>query len=315
MIPDETLQLLRAIYRGQREGYLTLTAIHPDHKDRAPSRHLHIRDKTAVHQGLQDLLKANAQGWGAYFSVALRREPLGRWKRGGFSDLLTLTVLYADLDGDLSTSFERIQRSGLGGMPAPSAMIGSGRGLHLYWLLDDTTDFQTANHVLGGLAQQLGGDEVRVTQALRLPGSRNTKPEVNRACKLLWLAENRRYTLGDFAAYVPPSPEPPPLRPRAPPPTLRRSKSPLSDQINTVLVEAVTDVLLREYGGFVQKNGWIGSLCPCGHTRDAPGKHFAFNPASACGVCLGRHARLLLKELCDLLRLDPADYGGLYRQS
>jgi len=30
------------------------------------------------------------------------------------------------------------------------------------------------------------------------------------------------------------------------------------------------------------------------------------------GVCLGRHGRLLLKDLCLLLHLQPSDYGGFY---
>lgn len=306
MIPEETLQLLRAIYRGQREGYLTLTAIHPDKKQRTPSRHLHICDKAAIHQSLEDLLQANEQGWGAYFSVALRKEPLGRWKRGGQSDLLTLTALYADLDGNLSESFDRIRRLGMAGMPSASAMIGSGRGLHLWWLLSEPTDdFRMVNHVLDGLAEKLSGDQTVAQNAMRLPGSHNTKPEVNRACKLLWLAEDRRYTLADFAAFA--------TEPKPPSPTTKRYRAP-PDQINDALVDAIADTLVRDYGGFVQKNGWIGALCPCGHARDKPGKHFAFAPHLAMGHCFGVHKRLYIKELCEILRLNPASYGGLYRK-
>lgn len=307
MIPDETLQLLRAIYRGQREGYLTLTAIHPARKDRAPSRHLHIRDKAGIHQSLTDLLHANRQGWGAYFSVALRKEPLGRWKRGGQSDLLALTALYADLDGNLSESFERIRKAGMAGMPSISAMIGSGRGLHVWWLLSEpTSDFEMVNAVLNGLAKTLIGDHMVAHNAMRLPGSQNTKPGVNRACKLLWLAEDRRYTLTDFAAFA--EPQKPPASPMT-----RRNRAP-PDQINPTLVDAVVDTLMRDYGGFIQKNGWIGALCPCGHSIDRPGKHFAFAPHLSLGHCFGVHQRLYLRDLCDLLRINPASYGGLYRK-
>ncbi len=312
MIPDMTLQLLRAIYRGQQTGYLTLTAIHPSKRLPTPSRHILITDKQAVHQALADLLAANDQGWGAYFSVALRQRPLERWKRGGQSDLLVLPALFADLDGDLSTSFERIQQAGLAGMPAPSAMVGSGRGLHLYWLITPTADFHTANLVLAGLAERLGGDVTTAANALRLPGSRNTKTEVNRPCQLLWLAEKRRYALADFEAFqaeaAPPRPMPElPMRWRAPPH--------LSDELNPDLVEAVVYVLLRDYAGFVQKNGWIGALCPCGHSRDQPGRHFGFSPQHGVARCFGRHGQLLLKELCTLIGVDPASYGGLYRRA
>lgn len=318
-IPDTTLQLLRAIYRGQHEGYLTLTAIHPSKRLPTPSRHIAITDKTTVHQALADLMTANAQGWGAYFSVALRQQPLDRWKRGGQSDLLTLPALFADLDGDLSTSFQRIQAAGIAGMPAPSAMAGSGRGLHLYWLIAPTADFHTANLVLAGLAQLLGGDVTTAANALRLPGSRNTKPEVNRPCQLLWLAEQRRYTLADFDSYkVEPPPQlstVPSTRWRAPPPTWRvGTSSTLFDELNPDVVEAVVQVLLRDYAGFVQHNGWIGSLCPCGHVRDQPGRHFGFSPRHGAARCFGRHGQMLLKELCTLIGVDPASYGGLYRK-
>lgn len=304
MIPEETLQLLRAIYRGQREGYLTLTAIHPTKKQSTPSRHLPIRDKDGIHQALSDLLRANQQGWGAYFSVALRKEPLGRWKRGGQADLLTLPALYADLDGDLSASFKRIRQAGLAGLPAPSALVGSGRGLHLYWFIQASSDFVLADRILTGLAQTLGGDAMKVTQALRLPGSHNTKSAVQRPCQLLWLAEDRRYNLSDFARFVPTPPESTPP-PRAPPPH--------ADQINPDVIDAVTRTLMRDWSGFVQKNGWVGAICPGGHRHDAPGQHFAFSPRYAVAKCQGRHGQLLLKELCDLLQIDPAHYGGLYR--
>lgn len=313
MIPDlsETLKLLRAIYRGQQAGYLTLTAIHPSKRLPTPSRHIPVTDKKAVHQALADLLAANAQGWGAYFSIALRKHPLERWKRGGQSDLLMLPALFADLDGDLSTSFQRIQAVGIAGMPAPSAMVGSGRGLHLYWFITPTTDFRTANLVLAGLAQRLGGDVTTAANALRLPGSRNTKSEINRPCQLLWLAEKRRYTLADFKAFqaeTPSSQQPTelPMRWRAPPT--------LSNELNPALVEAVVHSLLRDYAGFIQKNGWIGALCPCGHSRDQPGRHFGFSPQHGVARCFGRHGQILLKELCALIGVDPAYHGGLYRK-
>jgi hypothetical protein len=30
------------------------------------------------------------------------------------------------------------------------------------------------------------------------------------------------------------------------------------------------------------------------------------------GVCLGKHGRMLLKDLCTQLRIQPAAYGGLF---
>ena len=81
---------------------------------------------------------------------------------------------------------------------------------------------------------------------------------------------------------------------------------------NPRLIGAVQQGLEDQYSGRWQRNGWLAALCPCGHQRDGPGMHFGFNPLSGVGVCLGRHGRLLLKDLCLLLHLQPSDYGGFY---
>jgi len=306
MNPSDTQRFLTALYQTSSDGYLTLTAIHPTKQHATPSRHVSIRDPTAIHAALQDLWIANQQGWGAYFSVALRKAPLGRWKRGTQLDVLSLPAVYADLDGDLSQSFARIRQRGIEGLPPPSAMVGSGRGLHLYFLLQTPTqDVVTANQVLSGLAKNLGGDRLTVAQALRLPGSWNTKPSVNRPCRLLWLAEERRYTLADFTTYL--------NRPRSPPVSATyRMPSSYHGSLNPRLIDAVVDRLFTDYEGNLQPNGWIGALCPCGHSIDRPGKHFGFLPQKAVSRCFGRHGQILLKDLCHILGVHPSDYGGLY---
>jgi hypothetical protein len=79
------------------------------------------------------------------------------------------------------------------------------------------------------------------------------------------------------------------------------------------VITAVELALQRDYGGYWQRNGWLGACCPCGHEYDAPGRHFAFSPHKAVGVCLGKHGTLHLTDLCNRLQINPADYGGLYR--
>lgn len=54
-------------------------------------------------------------------------------------------------------------------------------------------------------------------------------------------------------------------------------------------------------------------LCPCGHARDAPGARFFFNPTIGCGRCHGRYGTLRLTDLCSVLGIDAATYGGVYR--
>ncbi|MBZ0304423.1 MAG: hypothetical protein K8I82_00005, partial [Anaerolineae bacterium] len=286
--------------------------IHPSRQQPTPSRHIPIQNAAAVQAALLDLQRANQLGWGAYFSAALRNTVLDRWHRGGQADLLTLPVLFADLDGELSASLTTLQNAGIAGLPPPSAMVGSGRGLHLYWLITPTQDFDLANRILVGLAKRLSGDTVTAINAMRLPGTKNTKVGVNRACQLLWLAEHRRYNLADFSAWqdepVPPPADVPVVQVRAPP------TSSTYDPLNPLLVQKIVQTLTEAYCGFVQKNGWIGSLCPCGHARDAPGKHFGFLPTRGVARCFGRHGQLLLHDLCTHMEIDPADYGGLYQK-
>lgn len=310
MIPTDMLRLLQAIYREQSQGYLTLTAIHPDKQHPTPSRHLPIADQAGIYHALSDLLRANQQGWGAYFSPALRSKPLDRWHRGGEADLLTLPVLFADLDGDLHTSFDRLQRAGWKEprLPPASAMLGSGRGLHLYWFIEPTSDFAMADRVLAGLAHHLGGDVLNAAFAMRLPGTHNTKPGIQRPCQLLWLTEQRRYTLADFTAFQVEM-----TQTSIPDVVTDTLVYPANDPLNSALVKQVVAVLYDEQQGFMQKNGWIGSLCPGGHARDAPGKHFGFLPQKGVARCFGKHGRILLKDLCDLLQIDPAPYGGIYQ--
>jgi len=84
------------------------------------------------------------------------------------------------------------------------------------------------------------------------------------------------------------------------------------ESLNPRLITAVAQQLEGQYAGRWQRNGWLAALCPCGHTRDHPGQHFAFNPVNGEGVCLGRHGAMRLKDLCHQLHLDPMDYGGFY---
>jgi len=77
------------------------------------------------------------------------------------------------------------------------------------------------------------------------------------------------------------------------------------------LIHAITTVLYRDYAAREQRRSdWLAALCPCGHARDSPGSHFYFNPAIGCGRCHGRHGTLRLTDLCSVLGIDAATYGG-----
>lgn len=301
MYPD-TLPFLHALY-ATVQGFVTLTAIRPDCKRLAPSHHIPVDNQAALENALERLQTANSRGWGAYMSIATRKSNLGRWRRGGRNDLLALPALFVDIDRDPELAIDRLYDFSL----LPSCIVRSGRGLHAYWFLaESTTEFDLANRILRGLAVRFEGDRTTVVHMLRLPGSINTKPaRAGALCHVVDLCPDRRYRLADFAIVSP----------------MQRLKDRPKDfsqlmfnrDLNPALVTGISDCLLSDYHGHVKANGYIAALCPCGHCRDYPGSHFNFDTQHAVGTCFGRHGRLLLKDLCDLMQLDPEVYGGFYR--
>ncbi|MBT7790900.1 MAG: hypothetical protein HN757_18740 [Calditrichaeota bacterium] len=96
--------------------------------------------------------------------------------------------------------------------------------------------------------------------------------------------------------------------PKRPIPRQRRSRNQVhvgQKRLNPVLVQAVVDRLMYSYDGYYRRGAppWLAARCPRFHERDRPGQHFSFNPSLGVGICLGRHKRMLLKELCGLLSL------------
>jgi hypothetical protein len=304
MHPD-TLPFLHALYASV-QGFITLTALHPDGKRLAPSRHLLLNDEVAFENALECLHKANARGWGAYLSIATRKRDLGRWRRGTRNDLFALPALFVDIDKNPEAALDRLRNFAL----PPSCIVHSGHGLHAYWFLTKpTNEFDLANRILRRLAGYFDGDNTNVVEMLRLPGSVNTKP--NRAsalCHVIELSQDRRYSLSSLAGFTVAAQQPKERRKDL-------SRLAFSHDLNPTLVKGIVDCLLSEFHGHVKSNGYIASLCPCGHCRDYPGSHFNFDTERAIGMCFGRHGRLLLRDLCELLQLDPASYGGLYVQT
>lgn len=270
------------------------------------SHHVPVDNVTALENALERLQAANSRGWGAYVSIATRKANLGRWRRGGRNDLLTLPALFVDIDQEPELGIDRLHDFPL----PPSCIVRSGRGLHAYWFLtESTTEFDQANRVLRGLAVHFEGDRTTVVHMLRLPGSINTKPaRAGALCHVVDLCPDRRYRLADFAGFAIASSI---QRWKDHPQNLSRLS--FNHDLNPALVTGIADCLLSEYHGHVKSNGYIAALCPCGHCRDYPGSHFNFDMSRGIALCFGRHGRLLLKDLCDALRIDPAFYGGIRR--
>ncbi len=309
MHPD-TLAFLDVLYeRGESarsSARLTFTVIHPSGKFPTPSRHIPLDNRVALLDTLQRLSDTNRMGWGAYFAVGLRKPGLSRWKRGGAAEVVALPAFYTDIDDPTDAALIQLRGARL----PPSAIVHSGGGYHAYWLLDEpTADLNTARQVLQGLARTFGGDGLSPAQSLRLPGSVNHKPERGGAvCRLVELSD-RRYLLSSFQSFIPTTPCPTARRS-----TLQTAYSTGSRTLNVALIHAITAVLYRDYAAREQRwSDWLAALCPCGHARDSPGAHFFFNPTIGCGRCHGRHGTLRLTDLCSVLGIDAATYGGVYR--
>jgi hypothetical protein len=288
----DTLNFFRALYAGMGEGYLTLTAIHPDKQRPTPSRHIPVVNEVALREALECLFAANRAGWGAYLSVATRKADLGRWRRGGKDDLAYLPALFVDIDTDPEDALCALRLF----TPAPSCIVSSGAGIHSYWLTEPMTDFALADRILRGLASYFHADRTNVAQSLRIPGTINTKPQRGGAlCHVIDMFPDRRYTLAGFAAFAAPCPTR----------SIRSSSQPASISTDTrrAISNEIAACLLHQYGGFLKSNGWIAALCPCGHHRDSPGAHFGFNPQTGIGFCFGRHKGLSLQSMCELLNV------------
>jgi hypothetical protein len=309
MHPD-TLAFLDVLFQHctplRSSARLTFTVIHPTGHQPTPSRHIPLDNRAALLDTLQRLSDTNHMGWGAYFAVGLRKPGLSRWKRGGVAEVVALPAFYTDIDDPTDATLMKLRGARL----PPSMIVHSGGGYHAYWLLDEpTSDLHMARQVLQGLARTFGGDGLSPAQSLRLPGTVNHKPERGGAVCHLVETSDRHYRLSDFGPFVSPSPRPMTHRATRPATSFTGTR-----RLNLELIHAITTVLYRDYAAREQRRSvWLAALCPCGHTRDSPGAHFYFNPAIGCGRCHGRHGTLRLTDLCSVLGIDAATYGGMYR--
>lgn len=271
------------------DACLTLTAIHPDGKHPTPSRHIPLHDKAALRNALNDLDRANALNWGAYFAVGLRRPGLTRWQRGGATDVIALPALFVDVDDPSPEALKRLQSVD----PVPSCIVASGGGYHVYWWLDEpTADLPTARHLLHGMATALHGDPLSVAQSLRVPGNHNTKPmRGNALCRVLELHE-RRYALDAFKSYLPADR----LQPRHSSALATRT----AISLNADKIQRVADALLAS--GCKSRGDWLNGACPFPERHKQGDRHpsFGFNTKTGYGFC---HVcgTLLLKDLCPSL--------------
>lgn len=301
MHPD-TLTFLEALFAPCEQGFITFTAMHPDGEHPTPSRHVPVGDLACLTRALERLTNANQQGWGAYVAVATRKTNLGRWRRGGKSDLLALPALFIDIDRPLETVLPVLQDF----QPAPSCVIASGRGLHVYYMLSQaTTELAHAERVLHGLAAALGGDTLTVAQSMRVPHTTNWRQgQASTLCRILELYPTRRYTLDDFARHA--------IQPRKTCSLRKKLTYNTINELNPRVVDALVDHFVAR--GFKSRGTWLSGPCvyPEHHRHGDARPSFAFNPTTGYGFC-HRCGTLLAKDLCHAVGIDPADLGGLMK--
>jgi len=112
-------------------------------------------------------------------------------------DLAMATTLWADVERVLSEE-EREALEDLG--ITPSAVVHSGRGIHMYWALESPVDPETAGRINEALARLLGGDEGagHPSHTLRFPGSFNCK-YIPKKPVTVEIVSGKKYNLSDFS--------------------------------------------------------------------------------------------------------------------
>jgi hypothetical protein len=197
------------------EGYLEFRGLHPVHH--------RVRRLFARPDDRASVLRWLARRGGfthAFMGIALRDGRGGRK-----ANLVSLPALWVDLDRGRLEFPEDV--------PGPTAIVSSGRGHHLYWMLTtavrlDEERVRYVDQVLRGLARRLGGDlaSAEVAHLLRVPGTLNAKYQPPVRAQLIHLVPDRQLPFARFAAYAgaestpwPPASEPNPPLPRRSSPT------------------------------------------------------------------------------------------------
>ena len=160
---------------------------------------------------LTQFVGEHLHGHHLFFGVATRRNA----SSGTLANCLALPALFCDLDFKLTIETEARRR--LYEFPlAPSAVVLSGHGLHVYWmlreplLLQDPAECARAKSLLRRIAHYLGADLVSAEPAhcLRLPGTLNPKYDPPRQARLDHLADELelQYHTSEFDDLLPPEP-------------------------------------------------------------------------------------------------------------
>ncbi|MBA7531568.1 hypothetical protein ES705_23781 [subsurface metagenome] len=164
-----------------------------------------------INELIRLLKKKHFENLNIHFGVAPRYRQSGTEK-----DVKILRCFWCDLDckrknkPDLPTkkeALELIKKFKL----APSIIVDSGQGYHLYWLLSESINIKNENAVLklrgvlAGLSQSLGGDVAGkdLSRCLRIPETLNLKPENPKGLpvKIIKFDKSITYNIKEFKPF------------------------------------------------------------------------------------------------------------------
>ena len=191
---------LDALYGGEDQGYLELRALPSSRR-----QFVAALDLARIHTFTSH---ANEN---VYFGVALRRTMID----GTAENCLSLPALFVDLDFKMVPIDEarrRVTQLAL----APSCIVKSGGGVHLYWLLREPIDLTSpearaeTKSLLRRLAALLSADmaSAEVARVLRLPETLNYKYDPPEPVVIAALDASRRYNPSEFDEWLPREPAP-----------------------------------------------------------------------------------------------------------
>jgi P4 family phage/plasmid primase-like protien len=144
----------------------------------ASSRWFQLGDDQAVSDALTWAAKKNAadeKPANVYIGVNPRK---GDGLKGD-ANVVLARVVFADFDGG-TTPEQAIERIAAANLPAPSMVIASGGGTHVYWrLAEPLADLERFKAIQKALAGRLNSDKTihNPERIMRLPGFDNVKPD------------------------------------------------------------------------------------------------------------------------------------------
>src|SRR5262245_430692 len=197
---DTAIDTLATIFEAAPEGAVFLTALGPN----GAVHSLASRETDRIETFLQ---RHDRTGVGLYFCVSTLRDGAnGRSK----NNVGWIAGLHADIDyKDHDCAPEEIQRRLDQALLPASLVIGTGGGLHCYWLFHEA-EAATPEAVarveaaLHRLADHLGGDPqcAEISRLMRVPGTVNFKRERPSAVRVLEVRPAARYELAELEEWL-----------------------------------------------------------------------------------------------------------------